>query len=185
MRRFFSSMTSLDHYTFSLDTAPRDDVCQHCLKSNQWVSHGYVYKQRSINTREVVGKRILCANRYGKSGCGRTRQLYLKTEIPQRQYNAHVITTFVLFLLQDAGVVQSYLDATGTRSEGRHAWRWVQDLFRRIGWFRGCLGKPADEHYHVKSPSKRLNILLPTLAQLFHSARDVLILQKRYQSPFF
>jgi hypothetical protein len=63
MQIFFSSLHALEQYTFSVDNIPQDDACQHCAAANQWVSHGYVYKQRSMAKREVVGKRLLCGKR--------------------------------------------------------------------------------------------------------------------------
>ncbi|MER2491631.1 hypothetical protein [Catenovulum sediminis] len=83
MQRFFSSLFQLDIFTRSLDSLNSHQTCQHCACSNSWVSHGFIYRQSGLK----VGKRILCANRYGKSGCGRTLALYLADFIPNRRYS--------------------------------------------------------------------------------------------------
>lgn len=186
MRIFFSSIRALDQYTFSLETLSQDDSCQYCLKSNQWVSHGYVYKQRSITKREVVGKRILCGNRYGKSGCGRTRQLYLQSIVPRRRYSMKTLSIFIALLCEGAGVVSAYLQATaGYLRDVRHVWRWVQDLYARVGPFRTIKHNHGSHTAEAHLRSKRLSILISTLKSVFPDKISLLNFQKTFQSTFF
>ncbi|MCD9460738.1 hypothetical protein, partial [Marinibactrum halimedae] len=100
MRRFFPSLSSLESYTRSLKTLPKADTCQHCLKNDQWVSHGYVYKRGASRFNEVTGKRILCSARYGRTGCGHTRRLYLDHCIPHCHYSLGVVVAFIQCLIR-------------------------------------------------------------------------------------
>ncbi|MFQ3248044.1 MAG: hypothetical protein ACI9SP_004704 [Arenicella sp.] len=83
MQRFFDSFSIINLFTLSLDHHQNKTQCAHCLKNNQFISHGIIYKQTSIAERKPVGKRIICSNRYGRSGCGRTVQLYVSNRIPR------------------------------------------------------------------------------------------------------
>lgn len=186
MQIFFSSLHALEQYTFSVDNIPQDDACQFCAAENQWVSHGYVYKQRSMMKREVVGKRLLCGKRYGKQGCGRTRQIYLHSIIPRRRYNLSVLALFIGLLLQGVGVVKSYQQATNRQcSDHRHAWRWINNLHSRIGWFRSLFAKPLYSLLNIPHRSRRLRILLRTLKDLLSASENLLNFQQIYQSAFF
>ena len=49
MQLFFSSLSELEHFTHRLKTLPKDNACEHCARNDQWVSHGYVYKQLCRN----------------------------------------------------------------------------------------------------------------------------------------
>ncbi len=82
MQRFFKDYDSINQFSLSLDFHQDKVKCSFCLKNDQLISHGNVYKQRSMSVKEKVGKRIFCSNRYGRSGCGRTFQLYIATEVP-------------------------------------------------------------------------------------------------------
>ncbi|WP_143872001.1 DUF1949 domain-containing protein [Catenovulum sediminis] len=115
-----------------------------------------------------VGKRILCANRYGKSGCGRTLALYLSDFIPNRRYSFSVIWAFVLSLLQGATVEQAYYSAIGhCHFSHRQAYRWLSALYAQLGLFRSWLARLnlnlLDTGY-LNFRSTRLAVLLSTLA---------------------
>lgn len=169
MQLFFSSLSELEHYTRSLQALPEDHACEYCDQKDHWVSHGYVYKQRSIQQREVVGKRILCSNRFQHQGCGRTRQLYLDEVMPGRRYSLHALVTFILNLLNGLTVSCAYQRATCAQSS-RHAWRWLNDLFAQLARFRTLLCRLAPGEHSApvfpRPPGRRLRILLTTLAQL-------------------
>jgi len=75
MQRFFADLKTLHIFTLSLDFHQDELTCQHCAKNDQFVSHGFVYKQRSIEIKEPVAKRIFCSNRHQRSGCGRSFQI--------------------------------------------------------------------------------------------------------------
>ena len=127
MQRFFSSLCELDQFSFSLDNPKHDNHCQHCARNDQWVSHGYLYK----SSGEKIGKRILCAKRYGKLGCGHTRQLYLQQFIPQRRYCLNKLVSFILSLIRGATVEHAYFDAVGHHHGSyRQAWRWLKALWQ-------------------------------------------------------
>ena len=63
MQRFFEDFESIKQFTRSLDYYQYKLECAHCLKNDQFVSHGIVYKQRSLTLSEPVGKRILPTGR--------------------------------------------------------------------------------------------------------------------------
>jgi hypothetical protein len=167
MKQYFDDIEALDRYTLELDRYPNQRPCCHCTKNDQLVSHGYVYKQRSRSLREAVGKRILCSNRYGRSGCGRTFRLYLATEIPSLQYGAAQLFVFLSALLANLSVVAAYQQATG-QNEARNAWRWLHRLDRRLLDYRRFLQTRLDGmSTSFTARTRRLQILLPTIRQLY------------------
>lgn len=85
MPKYFNDMDTLHRFTLEIDRYQDELQCHHCAKNDQFVSHGFIYKQRSQSLREAVGKRIFCSNRYGRSGCARTFRLYIATELPSLQ----------------------------------------------------------------------------------------------------
>lgn len=183
MQMFFSSLTELEHFTHSLATLSPDNACEHCSKNDQWVCHGYVYKQRSIDQREVVGKRLLCAQRYGKNGCGRTRQLYLETLVPRRRYTMSTVLAFIFQLLQGLSVKHAYHAAIGhQRGEPRQAWRWLSALMSQLSRFRLHVSRQATAAHHPSDRHcRRLAVLLPTLSLYVQGANP----QYREQHPLF
>ena len=168
MQVFFSSLCELDSFTRRLKALPQSNACEYCKRNDQWVSHGYVYKQRSIDKKEVVGKRILCGRRFGAGGCGRTRQLYLHTVIPNRHYFLGVVLAFIAALVNGSSMRRAWCAALGhDLYEPRQAWRWVLSLMQRLSRFRGqvCLQDEVPCASFSKR-SHRLQILLPTLKAL-------------------
>lgn len=167
MQRFFPDFESLDRFTLSLDCLDQVLQCPHCSSRGHLVSHGVIYRQRSMHEREAVGKRVLCSNRYQHTGCGRTVQLSVAGVLPGRRYGAAQLFVFVSALLMHASVVSAYQTATG-QTACRHAWRWLKTLMRQLTDYRCWLGvqieplSPAFEHR-----CRRLRLLLPSLQQLF------------------
>lgn len=161
MQRFFSSLVEMDQFTHSLDNLTSDNQCKHCSRNDQWVSHGYVRKKSG----EKAGKRILCGKRYGKLGCGRTRQLFLQHIIPQRRYTLPKLLTFVLALIRGATVEQAYNYTVGhDHFEHRQAWCWLQALWMQMSRFRPALAiTPDPGSSSIRYRSRRLSILLTTL----------------------
>jgi len=182
MQRFFSSLCELDRFTHSLDSLTLDDRCQHCFQTDQWVSHGYLYKQSG----EVVGKRILCAQRYGKQGCGRTRQLYLQHAIPQRRYTLSKLLTFIIALIKGATVEQAYYQAIGhDHGSHRHAWRWLNALWTRMSRFRAAFTRlPDPDSPTTQYRSRRLSILLSILSHWLARFPDKQVIQVHLQERF-
>lgn len=175
MQRFFEDFQSLDRFTLSLDCHAQA-ACPHCLKSNQLVSHGVLYRQRSIEEREAVGKRVFCSNRYRHSGCGRTFPLYLSCILPGLRHGAAQLSAFLSALLRETPVETAYRQATA-QAEPRHTWRWLAKLADRLPDYRRRLHRrPAGPENHFRSPSRRLRLLLPTLqtllSQLSRPTRD-------------
>lgn len=167
MQRFFKDFESLDRFTLSLDCYDDTLQCPHCAKREQLVSHGVIYKQRSSRQREAVGKRVLCSNRYGRTGCGRTVQLYVAQVIPSLQYSTPQVFVFLSALLMNLTVKAAYQAATG-QSEVRHAWRWLTKLERNLTDFRCFLDvRLAPFTIAVKERCRRLQLMLPTFERLF------------------
>ncbi len=146
-----------------------------------------MYKHTHDGGAEVVGKRIVCSNRYGRGGCGHTRQLYLEGVIPRRHYRLSAVIAFIHALLGGQRVEQAYLNAVDAfAKEARHAWRWVASLFRQLTTWRTLLSKPA-ETFVSRGRSERLRRLLPTLERLLNSSAvdDIANYQQTYQRAFF
>lgn len=187
MQVFFSSMASLEHFTHSLGTITPDNACEHCSQNDQWVSHGYVYRQQTMAQRHAVGKRILCSQRHGKDGCGRTRQLYLGNIIPKRRHCIQTLATFVLLLCKGLTVTQAYRDARNDpHRDPRQAWRWLNALTAQLGRIRTSLCKrDSTALTHLHRRSRKLTVLLPTLHTLFHLHPDESSIQTLQQQRFF
>lgn len=183
MQTFFASIQSLDAFTRSLASLAGQTTCAFCSQPGQWVSHGYVYKQTSSTQRDKVGKRILCSNRSGKQGCGRTRSLYLASVMPRCRYRLKVLLVFLACLLNGATIAQAYHQAIGhDHFEPRQASRWLTALYRQLSGFRRVLGKRArDDGSDKPCRSHRLNRLLPTIRQLFAGLPTPDSVQLRFQ----
>jgi hypothetical protein len=172
MDTFYPDIESLDAFTFSLDSLGEKIQCKHCHQSGQMVSHGFIYKQHACVEKEPVGKRVFCSNRYGRSGCGRTHQLYLAHRIPCLHYGAAQLLIFLTSLLMGRVLEDAYQDATG-QAEPRNAWRWIKRLTLKLTDFR-CFLKarftPLDASIQLKN--RRLTLLLsvfkPLLSLLPH-----------------
>lgn len=167
MQRFYPDYESIHSLTLSLDYHQDKLQCAHCLKNDQFVSHGNIYKQRSIAFAEKIGKRLFCSNRYGRSGCGRTFQLYIANEVPSFRYGAAQLFVFITALLANLKIGEAYEQATG-QTEPRNAWRWLDKLMRKLSDLRSFLR--VRNHPSVCSMPKQsgcLQHLLPTIARLF------------------
>lgn len=177
-------MNAIESFTHSLQNQT-DNACRHCSKSDQWVSHGYIYK---IDPKEKpVGKRILCTNRYGKQGCGRTRALSLANTLPGHRYDTSQLMRFICALLAGLSISKAYYTVISHKQDARQAWRWVNRLMCRLGLFRQALrrpghAKPANKPYHQRS--RRLQILLPTLQQLYEQGDTCEHFQLSHQTLF-
>ncbi len=179
---------ALDRFTLSFDSQPEPPRCPHCSKSDQLVSLGAIYKQRSSHEREAVGKRVLC-NRYQHSGCGQTFPLYVASVLPRRRYSAAHLFAFLSALLLGMAVESAYWRATG-QNDARHGWRCLHRLehklidFRQQGGFSVIVGEPGvgnsvlreyieqlgqERDITVASCSRTLNTYLAILKQLAES----------------
>lgn len=167
MKRFYPDFDSIHAFTQSLDYHQSELECAHCFKRDQFVSHGIIYKQRSSVLAEKVGKRLFCSNRYGRSGCGRTFQLYVAAEVPACRYGTAHLFVFITALLAKVNVQEAYHQATG-QPEPRHAWRWLKRLMFKLCDYRRFLKYRKDNLVYVfHSSSHYLQHLLPTLARIF------------------
>lgn len=163
--RFFATLLDLQRVTLALDhhretLAP----CAHCLRRDAFVSHGFVYKKQSGGSPVAVGKRLFCANRHGRLGCGRTCRLWLAERIPRLFYYAQQVTLFVLALITGASMAAAYQRATGS-FEPRNAYRWLHRLWRKLTDYRQWLTGRDDPP--IAARTRRRAILLPTLQRLF------------------
>jgi hypothetical protein len=165
MQTFFNDIESIEQFTSSLKSMPLL-TCQYCLKQDHFISHGFVYKQHSISHKEAVGKRIVCCNRYGHQGCGRTKQLHIANVLPNRRYSAAVLAVFIHLLLIGCAVSEAYQRATG-QIQTRQAWRWLSRLKANMMRYRGALAPPSAS---IKPPIiVRDSLLFTTLSRLFLS----------------
>lgn len=169
MQKFYHDYDSIHRFTLSLDYHQNKLECGHCSKSNQFVSHGVIYKQRSSTLAEKVGKRIFCSNRSGRKGCGRTFQIYIASEIPSLRYGAAQLFIFITALLANLTLSEAYYQATG-QNETRHAWRWLARLTRQLSEYRTFLKVKMTSGF--PSHNRLFIHLLPTLAQLFTPTKN-------------
>lgn len=137
MDRFFATIHDIHQFTRALRWNQSSLDCQHCHKHDQWISHGFCYKQIFIDVRQIVGKRIVCSIRYGRSGCGRTHRLYCADRVPCLQYSLTHCIAFLLALVTDQCrcVCTAYRLATGAR-DSRNTWRWLNRLHIALPNFR-------------------------------------------------
>ena len=120
-------MASLHQFTMELDLHRDSLHCKNCAGGNDFISHGFVFEKCSQGEPRKVGKRLLCANRHGRSGCGATLRLYLSAGIPRLKYSAVVMTLFLTALLQGLSIQQAYQSATRT-DDPRNAYRWLRGV---------------------------------------------------------
>ena len=162
-------------------------TCQHCGLSDQFTSHGFVYQKKSLEAPQRVGKRLLCSNRFGRSGCGRTVQLYLTETIPRLHYSASTMFVFLLALLNTSSVVAAYQHVT-RYGDTRHAWRWLLRLYRQLPrWRSRYVTQPSSLSFaRFTARSARLQVLLMTLSDLFAPGALTSCgnLQMLWQEPF-
>jgi hypothetical protein len=186
MQRFFDIFSSIDLFTLSLDHHQDKIQCDHCLKNNQFISHGIIYKQSSMTERKPSGKRIICSNRYGRSGCGRTTQLYVSNRIPRLHYEASVVFVFISHLLAKVCVTQVYQQATG-QFEARNAWRWLTKLMLQLSAYRGTLITRAHSliDWHINMTTLRVwhpNKIKPKFHTHFTQPSDDLSRHMKHKS---
>ncbi len=152
------------------------------------VSHGVVYKQRSIEHQEPVGKRLLCSNRRGRNGCGRTVQLALSTRIPALHYGTVQLYAFLCAMLIGLSIPKAYLKATG-QAQPRQAWRWLNKLTAHLPDYRRHLtSRTSASSDTFSTQARRLRLLLPTFELLFDalcSSDACADFQLKFQQRFF
>lgn len=167
MRKFFLSLCELARFASSSVRLSSQEACSWCHQLQYWVSHGFVYKKLSSKKRQIVGRRLFCSYRYGRRGCGHTRQLYLAQVIPRRHYPLSAVTQFILLLFNQLNVTQAYQQAVGKPVQPRQAYRWLTALYQELGYLRTQLEKRhRDQQTIAHFPSHRLRVLLPTLEDL-------------------
>ena len=130
-----------------------------------------------------VGKRLFCANRCGRAGCGATLCLRLCTRVPGLHATADVMQSFLDGVENGLGVELAYAKTTAPVCESeaelcvsgqnrsliapRNAWRWLKKLHRHLPRFRALLpGPDAACAARFAHRSARLRLLLPTFALL-------------------
>lgn len=174
MQRFFSTLSELEFFSLSVNSLLFNQPCPHCQQCDQWYSHGYNYNQAG----QVRGKRIICCARFGKRGCGKTIALYLAHVLPQRRYCLKVISTFVQLLLQGHTIERAYHNAVQhDHYSHRQAYRWLDGLYAKLGLFRTQCALPEQSGSFVHPRSKRLTVLLSTMAGLIERWSDLNQLQ--------
>ncbi|MCU7850552.1 MAG: hypothetical protein KZQ89_21785 [Candidatus Thiodiazotropha sp. (ex Lucinoma kastoroae)] len=165
MRLFFPDLDTLHRFTLELDQHQETLTCHQCARCGQLVSHGFVYRKQRNSDKQPVAKRIFCSNRHGKTGCGRTRQLYLDHLIPRLSHTAAHLFVFLSALIAGFSISSAYCKATHT-PEPRNAYRWLQRAMRHLTRYRSLLKRPDDAALFVQR-SRLLQLLLPTFNQLF------------------
>jgi len=164
MNIFFKDIDAIDQFTTEL--AHNDPACPHCQQQGHLLSHGFVYQSpSSTGNKKPRGKRLFCSNRHQRSGCGKTTQLYLDSEIPHLQYDTSHLFVFITSLISMLSIQQAYETATHT-SDPRNAYRWLKKMWSRLIFYRACVKPHFRKIIHFKSRVGRLQILLPTIEAL-------------------
>ncbi len=172
MIKFFNTLQSMHQFTLSLDAHSDKLQCQHCFKNDQFVSHGFIYKKRHQSDKQAVGKRIFCSNRFNRTGCGSTWQLYLSQEIPFLHYSTLELFAFLCSLMASLSIQSAYEQATGTE-DPRNAYRWLCRLQNKLVDYRCLLNTRTPPGIPiVQSRCKRFQQLLPTLQSLFQLMKE-------------
>ena len=184
MNVYFDNITTLHQFTLELSQHQGSLQCDQCQASDQFVSHGFVYKYLHLGVKETVGKRILCSDRHGKSGCGKTFRLYLAKIIPAFTYTAAHLSIFLTYLIAGFTIQQSYQSATHTE-DSRNAYRWLNKLESNLVNYRGFL-KTRSAGHAFTSRTRRLQLLLSTTQQLFTNIGEQVCTQYQLltQQPF-
>jgi hypothetical protein len=186
MQIFFDTLEAIHQFTFSLDQ--HSLTCVSCNARGQFVSHGFCDKQQNFAATRTVGKRIRCSNRSGRTGCGRTVQLYIASEVPRLHYGTAQLFAFITALLANLSITAAYEKAVG-KPESRHAWRWCKKLTQQLIVYRHYLHKNSladSTKFNTQCRSRKL--LLPTIMALFSSTDQALNpiagFQQKHQVPF-
>lgn len=166
MQIYYPNMAAMQQRTMELKNEP----CIHCGKIHQLVSHGFIYKKNFTSTEPVaVGKRTICSKRYGRTGCGRTMQLYLDSRVRYLHYAGCCVVVFVIFLMAGITISQAYQFVTGT-ADPRNAYRWLSKLSARFSVYRSHLHKPRldeAENTPIRFVNSRRRLLASTFLALF------------------
>ena len=186
MQIFFDTLEAIHQFTLSLDQ--HAFLCASCKTCGQFVSHGFCYKQKKFAATTTVGKRILCSKRSGRTGCGRTIQLYLASTAPKLHHDTTQLLAFIHALLANFSVTAAYDKAAG-KPESRHAWRWLKKLSQQLIVYRHYLHRNTHTNSAIfNTQSRSRQLLLPTLTALFsqpHQAlNDVANFQHAHQVRF-
>ena len=167
MPKFYDDFDSLQQVTLNLEFYLDVFACLFCLKSDQLVSHGFIFHRLNGKIIAITGKRLLCCNRRGRSGCGRTLTLYLKEQQPKYIYSSAHINVFYLMLLAGQSIPKAYQIATGCY-EPRNAYRWLESACLKLIEYRALLNKKAIKTIQtLKMRSLKFKIVLSTLKILF------------------
>lgn len=165
MRTYYPDLESMTQQSNQL----QNEDCLHCGQAAQLVSHGFIYKKQGVAKALLpVGKRLWCSTRFGRTGCGRTRQLYLDSMVRSLHYAGEVVVAFVAALMQGLGITQAYQQTTGA-SGSRHAYRWLQRLSLRLIDYRRVPGLAHFDHVAhnlMRTMSPRRQLLAISLSLL-------------------
>ena len=138
MQIYYPDLTAIQQMTMQLE----NELCINCGKDHQLVSHGFIYKKIATSTEPVaVGKRTICSKRYGRTGCGRTMQLYLNSRVRYLHYAGCCVVAFACLLMAGVTISQAYQKVTGIK-DPRNAYRWLNKIFARLIDYRSLSHQP-------------------------------------------
>lgn len=173
---FFESLAAIERFTNNLRclTSVR---CPQCHQIDQFVSHGYLYQYQHLefNSRSVKGKRIICSNRYGRSGCGRTLKLFIANVISCLTYNTVIVATFLIAWINGESIQKAYQQATNTL-DGRNGYRWIKRCLTQLSNYRVFLNRPNTTQQTMNHPLKE------TVHQFIHTLSHTFPLEFQLQS---
>ncbi len=168
MKKFFDDLNSLHRFIRNIDLQRDKLRCRHCSKGEHFVAHDFIYKKQNNGLKKIVGRRIFCSNRYGRTGCGATYRLYLATIVPTFKFTSPNISRFIKSLLDNNSIQKAYKEATGSE-DPRNAYRWLNKLYRTLTSYRAAINRFNHDANQRVYQTKRFKILLPTFCHLFNA----------------
>jgi len=186
MQTYYSTLEAIAQQTQQLDGV----ACRHCGKREQLVSHGFIYKKQAVASNPVsVGKRVLCSQRFGRTGCGRTVQLYLASVVRYLHAAGPALANFIGHLLAGLAIAKAYQQATGA-TESRQSYRWFNRMFLRLSDYRSQSHRapvPSESGPCKAHGSLRRHLLTTTLEHLLRHFQAPLCAtyQQQLQTSFW
>ena len=185
MKTYYSNLDAIHQQTLQLQL----EQCKHCQQTQQLVSHGFIRKKRVGGDPQAIGKRVFCSNRYSRTGCGRTMQLYLDSTLRYLHHAGSAVVAFVLSLLVGISIGLAYTQASGALTP-RHAYRWLHRLDVQISAYRSLSHQPLlaqPTEGMLGPPCLRRSLLTSTFAALLTRFGQPLCqrYQAQLQRPFF
>ncbi len=145
VKKFFKNTDELKKFLSQI----KGETCPHCSNKNYLIVHSIVYRNTKTGDRIMTGQRIYCSGRGNKLGCGKTFQLYFSMFTPAIHYSTIEFDIFLLGLINDQSIQESYHIATKTQ-DSRNAYRWLNRIKQKIFDLRHFINQSCTSKSHTK-----------------------------------